>query len=153
MKSILVPAMALFLALPMTARAGDLCLDAAGVSTPTLSRPVIIGRGFTLPKKNKCKPFNGVMSATASPRASAVTGTACTSFDGSNVTLTLTATLPPFLSSGARAGSLVHYSVALKPLSPGSGENLISAFLEDRTISTSGPVAVFECHNAFPDNL
>jgi len=136
------------------AQAGDLCLDATNASNPpTDERPIIILRGFKFPKKNKCKPFAGVI-ATSPSRASAVTGAACTRFDGTGVSFSAYATLapvpaqPPFI---IQEGVELRYSVTVAPTGKDTGSGLLSLF---QTTSTSTVrVVTFECHNAFPDNL
>lgn len=147
MKSILVSVVVLSLALPVGAHAGDLCLDAAGANPPTFEKPVIIGRGFTVPKKNKCKPFVGVIVTRIPALPSSVTGSACTSFDGANVSFTLVASIAP---SPAAFGSGIdlYFGAFLKP---GDGTGLMSAFVGNST--ANNPMTAYECHNAYPDNL
>jgi hypothetical protein len=154
MRSMLVRVWALgVFVLPLTTWAGDLCLDAAQPNVPTLAAPIIIGRGFTVPKKNKCKPFIGVVATSVPAQPSAVTGAACTSFDGRNVTFTLVATLEPVFAGGAfRPGPLVHYSVSMTPQGANAGSGELAAYLPTGVTST-GPFVAFECRNAFPDNL
>jgi hypothetical protein len=149
MKATVAPAMVLGLAFSTAALAGDLCIDAQS-NPPTLAAPVIIGRGFKIPKKNKCKPFMGVMATSIPARPSAVTGAACTSFDGLNVTFTLVATLPP--PDSTHAGTDVRYSARLAVQDASTGTGTMSAFLPTGVVST-GSVVAFECHDAFPDNL
>jgi hypothetical protein len=83
-----------------------------------------------------------------------VTGTACTSFNGTNATFTLAVTLAPFIEPmvGARPGTLVRYSVGLTPQGTTAGNGVITAFLSNGSTAT-GNMTAFECHNAFPGNL
>ena len=81
------------LMLPGLSVAKDLCLTIGSGSPPYL----LIGKGFTVPSKGKCKPWTGlteqgptVGSSTNSPSA----GTACTSSDGSHMNLTITTSFP-----------------------------------------------------------
>ena len=76
------------LMLPGLSVAKDLCLTIGAGSPPY----VLIGKGFTLPSKGKCKPWTGltVQSNTNSPSA----GTACTSSDASHMNFTITTSFP-----------------------------------------------------------
>jgi hypothetical protein len=67
-------AMAATLALTLTgtARASDYCLQFNAVGDYE-----VIGKGFRLPPKNRCKPFGGFSSYTG-----VLSGTACTEADG-----------------------------------------------------------------------
>lgn len=150
MKSILVPVLSLFLALPLVARAGDLCLDAAAGSTPTYEKPVIIGRTFRLPARNKCKPFMGVFAATSQGIPTAVTGTACTSWDGVSVRFTLVASHTPtdLPGGGYSTGYSMLYSATLDTRDDTGALTAIHG----NTLTTS-PITAYECRNAYPDNL
>jgi hypothetical protein len=144
MKSILISAAALSVGLASTVQAGDLCLDAAQGGPPSFEKPTIILRAFKYPRKNKCKSVSGVFAASAPAQPSAVTGAACTSFRGDTVSFTLVATYAP---TSARA----QYSAAVSiegDVSPG----LMTAILPTG-MNVTNQIAVFECHNAFPDNL
>jgi hypothetical protein len=133
------------------ADAGDLCLDATDPSNPpTINRPVIILRGFKFPKKNKCKSFAGVVSTSIPSVPSAVTGAACTRFDGTGVTFTIHASLAPTIA-GFRSGTELRYSALVIPTGSSEGTGAISSFTPTQV--SNGPVVAFECHNAFPDNL
>lgn len=74
------------LMLPGLSAAKDFCL------TINSSTYVLIGKGFTVPLKGRCKAWTGltVQSNTNSPSA----GTGCTSSDGSHLNFTITTTFP-----------------------------------------------------------
>jgi hypothetical protein len=74
------------LTLPGLSAAKDFCL------TINSSTYVLIGKGFTVPLKGRCKPWTGltVQSNFNSPSA----GTGCTSSDGSHLNFTITTTFP-----------------------------------------------------------
>ncbi len=155
MKAICVSVFVLGL-LAAAAQAGDLCLDAtaflAGPPPPTLDHPVVILRGFKFPKKNKCKPFTGVISTAIPSRPSAVTGSACTSFAGGGVSFTIVATLAPTgTGPGDDPGVELRYTAHVTPAGSSDGAGSITRIEPNAT--TSFRVATFECHNAFPDNL
>ena len=61
------------------AMAKDFCLSKTG------STVYIVGKGFKLPTKGKCKPFSGVFEL-----ADLVSGNACTKSDGSGTYFNLT---------------------------------------------------------------
>ncbi len=152
MKSILVPVVALFLALPIGARAGDLCLDAAGGAAPTFEKPVIIGRGFRLPARNQCKPFIGVLAVHSLPLPTSVTGSACTAYDGSGVSFTLVATVPPRRVGSSIVGGIdMLYSATLAPQGSSAGNGYLTAFETSSSATTT--ITAYECRNAYPDNL
>ena len=149
MRSILVSGVLLSLGLSVGVQAGDLCLDASGGGTPTIDHPVIILRGFKFPKKNKCKPCAGVISTSVPSRRSAVTGTACTSFDGGQVSFVLYAALVPGEQSDT--GTDLRYAARATPTSPTDGTVRLARYDPPSSSAINGNV--FECHNAFPDNL
>jgi hypothetical protein len=148
MRSILVSGVLLSLGLSVAVQAGDLCLDVSG-GTPTIDRPVIILRGFKFPKKNKCKPCAGVISTSIPSRPSAVTGTACTSFDGGRVSFVLYAALVPGEQSDT--GAELRYAARVTPTSPTDGTVRLAHYDPPSTSAITG--TAFECHDAFPDNL
>jgi hypothetical protein len=76
----------LFLA-PAVARARDYC-----VSFPTVPSYVLVGRGFTIPKKGQCKLWIGFSPQSDVNQPS--TGTGCTSSDGSHLNLSITTGFP-----------------------------------------------------------
>ena len=135
--------------LASSAQAGDMCLDATGGLQPSLDRPIIIGRGFKFPKKNKCKPFIGVIVASSPSHASVVTGSACARFDGTSVTFMLTAAIPT--DSSMEPSIVRNYVAAITPSGPSEGTGRLST-LRDAGFGNSSAEA-FECSNAFPDNL
>jgi hypothetical protein len=145
MKSILIAAVALSLGLGSVVQAGDLCLDAARGDPPSFGRPIIILRGFKYPKRSKCKSVSGVFAASVPAQPSAVTGAACTSFDGAHVSFTLVATYTPSTTNRAE------YSARVAPQGQVSDGSMASILPSGLNILT--PIVVFECHNAFPDNL
>lgn len=69
------------------AQAKDYCLF-----DQTVPDYILVGRGFTIPAKGKCKPWTGfnAQGGQNSPTA----GTGCTSSDGSHLNLTLTTSFP-----------------------------------------------------------
>jgi hypothetical protein len=144
-RAILVSGVLLSLGLSVGVQAGDLRLDVSG-GTPTIDRPVIILRGFKFPKKNKCKPCAGVISASIPSRPSAVTGTACTSFDGGQVSFVLYAALVPGESSDT--GRDLRYAARANPM-----DGTVRLAHYDPPSSSAINGTAFECHNAFPDNL
>jgi hypothetical protein len=146
MKSIWISAAAFSLGLASAVQAGDLCLDAARLDPPTLGRPTIILRGFKYPKKNKCKSVSGVFAASVPSQPSAVTGAACTSFDGTNVSFTLVA----INSSGTGLAARAEYSAKVMPQGNVSNGSMLSILPSGNLLT---PIVAFECHDAFPDNL
>jgi hypothetical protein len=65
----------------------DYCLT--DLSTPT---HILVGRGFVVPVKGACKPFNGFTPVLG--QNSPIVGTGCKSSDGSHLNFTLTTTEP-----------------------------------------------------------
>jgi hypothetical protein len=75
-------------ATPSPARAADVCIFLGG-------SPDWVLKGFSVPGKGKCKSVNGYNIGLGQPNTAV--GNACTSTDGSHVTLQLTtAAAPPF---------------------------------------------------------
>jgi hypothetical protein len=72
----------------------------------------MVGKGFKLPSKGRCKPFLGFASSTQTPDAFDVTGSACTASDGSAVHFVLTE-----LSRGSSSVSFIAIELPL-PLGP-----------------------------------
>jgi hypothetical protein len=68
---------------PTASWAADYC-----VTFPTVPDYVLVGRGFIIPLKGKCRTWTGF--ALQSGSNSPTSGTGCTSSDGSNLTLGLT---------------------------------------------------------------
>jgi hypothetical protein len=79
--------LAALLSLAPAAQAKDYCLF-----DQTVPSYVLVGRGFTIPTKGKCKAWTGFTAQAGfnSPTA----GTGCTSSDGSHLALTLTTSFP-----------------------------------------------------------
>jgi hypothetical protein len=121
--------------------AGDLCLDNSHGLTPTVEDPIIVARNFTLPKKNKCKMFAGLMAG----EVGVFSGTACTSYDNHHVSIFITGALAPV--PGETGGEL-SYRAYLEPATM-TGSMAVEI---GNTLSKDGLVA-YECRNAFPDNL
>ena len=81
----LILALGFVFATVATTRASDLCLNIEsmfGIPIP------LAGKGFRVPPKNRCKPFNGFTSGSFS---TFVVGTGCTSADGFAFHLSFTA--------------------------------------------------------------
>jgi hypothetical protein len=77
-------ALAAVVALAGSAHAGDFCM--------TLGTTLYVGKAFSLPAKNRCKPFYG--TALNLPVTPAITGSACTSANaGGRVDFALTEVL------------------------------------------------------------
>ena len=100
------------LMLPGLSAANDMCL------TINSSTYVLVGKGFIVPPKGKCRPWTGLtaQSNTNSPSS----GTGCTSSDGSHLNLTITTSFPDFglffldsvtLSLPSRTGTDVNISL------------------------------------------
>jgi hypothetical protein len=68
---------------PTASWAADYC-----VTFPTVPDYILVGRGFMIPLKGKCKTWSGF--ALQSGINSPTSGTGCTSSDGTNLTLGLT---------------------------------------------------------------
>jgi hypothetical protein len=150
MRWMAVSVVALSLALPAAARAGDLCLDAAGAAPPAPAAPVVVLRAFKLPKPNKCRPVAGVIAAFPGINSSAVTGSACTSHDGANVTFTIVATVGPTIGGGfIHPATELRYSARLQPDGKDSGTGLMTAF----DAMSTREFTAYECHDAYPDNV
>lgn len=127
------------------AAAEDLCIDATGGIPPTIASPFMILRGFATPGKNKCKQVQGVLVNFES----AVSGSACTSFDGGHVTLSLTASFV-YEKTGptdVRATSTI-YGVRLYPSTLTGG--LVSNNLNGGSTITT--FFAYQCKKAFPYN-
>jgi hypothetical protein len=125
--------------------AGDLCFDAADGGEPDFDDPIIIGRSFTLPKKNKCKAFHGVLASVES----AVTGTACTSADGAYTNFTLTATR--VIREPSSPAAIAYYTMSVDPA---AGTGWLSRFQTfDGSNQYVGTLAVSECKKQYPNNL
>ena len=95
--------LAALLALVPTVRA-DYCLTS--VANPTY---VLVGRGFIIPGKGKCKPWVGFTAQAGFN--SPTSGTACRATDGSHLGLTLTTSFPE--AQGASAGFVEIDSITL----------------------------------------
>lgn len=130
------------LASACVAWAGDLCIDASGGQPPFLENPIIIGRSFKLPKKNKCKPFNGVVVGFRS----AVTGTACASADGTQVTMSLVASL-----LRPEIGTVSHVSNYVVGIEVSTLVGEVRRQFSDGNASIR-PAQVYECKKIFPGN-
>jgi hypothetical protein len=78
-----VALVAILVVAPSVSRAGDYCLTFPNEPSFTL-----VGRGFTIPPKGKCKAWIGFSSQDNSNNPS--TGTGCTSSDGSNLSIGIT---------------------------------------------------------------
>lgn len=84
---LVVPALVglgMVLSLPATSLAKDYCLNLSGTQ--------LVGIGFTVPKKNSCKPWVGFGFTFSGNSPSS--GTGCTSQDGSTLSLTITTSEP-----------------------------------------------------------
>ena len=73
--------------LPQTSLSKDFCIHFGQASI------VSVARGFTVPKKGTCKPWTGFIGGVAMENAPTV-GTACTSSDGSHLSITYTGSIP-----------------------------------------------------------
>ena len=73
-----IPAIAL-------AKTKNYCINLSGVGGLR-----IVGQGFSLPSKGKCKAWQGFLSASAAVVNFPVIGNGCTSSDGTNFSLTVT---------------------------------------------------------------
>lgn len=111
--------------------------------------PVIVLRDFKFPKRNKCKPFVGVISTSVPSLPSAVTGSACASFDGVAVTFAVVAMHPPVPGF---AGIDLRYTARVTPTDSTTGSGLMTSFVPGADVITN-PISAYECHNAFPDNV
>jgi len=127
---------------PVLSAANDLCLDASEGNTPTENNPIVIGRAFKTPKRNRCKAFQGVIAG----EQSSVTGVACTSFDNDHVSFTLTETA----SNGAHRG-VKFYSTKIQ-LASASGSFRINSIGDGEPTRTRA-VSVYDCTGLYPDNL
>ena len=79
-------ASALLLATATTAEAKDLCISVpAGLGWTTGSGTALVGKGFRVPGRNRCKPFSGIQRDYGP-----AVGTGCTSTDGFTFTLHVT---------------------------------------------------------------
>jgi hypothetical protein len=85
-----VLALALVLVSVGTAQAKDLCLTFSNAFTGY----TFVGKQFSIPGKNRCKPFNGFTLALG--ESSLLSGTGCTSADGSTFSLQFTAQVTTF---------------------------------------------------------
>lgn len=80
-----IAALGLVLATVVTAQAKDLCINIASIFGVSVS---LVGKGFQVPPKNRCKPFTGF---TPGGFSTFVVGTGCTSADGFAFHLSFTA--------------------------------------------------------------
>jgi hypothetical protein len=91
---------AMLVGLTEMARASDYCIGAIdGASTLV----TLVGKGFRVPGKGRCKPFMGLVDGYGSD----LTGSACTSTSGSHLALVLTQ------SGNGGAASVYHVDVDL----------------------------------------
>lgn len=79
--------------------AADYCIQGAG------SNPILVGKRFKLPRKDKCKPFVGYGGYLSALATYPITGSACTSGDGTAVTFVVTGFLE---GGGGRAVETYH---------------------------------------------
>jgi hypothetical protein len=128
-------ALGLVLAFVAAAQAKDLCL-----SIPNFfGQAPLVGKGFQVPPKNKCKPFNGFTQGSFS---SFVAGTGCTSADGFAFHLAFTA------HNTASGDTLTGYCGFILPgLGAGScvGTEAIAALLADELFSTTSSASGQSC--------
>jgi hypothetical protein len=128
-------ALGLVLATVATAPAKDLCL-----SIPNFfGQAPLVGKGFQVPPKNKCKPFNGFTQGSFS---SFVAGAGCTSADGFAFHLSFTA------HNTVSGDTITGYCGFILPgLGAGScvGTEAIAALLADELFSTSSAASGQPC--------
>src|SRR5262249_49008765 len=128
------------------AAADDLCIDASNGTAPTFRTPLIILRGFSLPGKNKCKQAQGVLYGIAS----AVSGSACASSDGSHVTLSLVAsTLAEKTGPTDLLGASTIYGVRIYPSTLSGG--VIWDSLNGTQVGSNA--ILYQCKKAYPQNF
>ena len=150
MRWMAVSVAALILALPAASERAISASTRPEADPPTADAPVIVLRAFKLPKKNKCRPVAGVIAAFSGAHSSAVTGSACTSHDGADVTFAIFASTGPTMGGGfIHPGVELRYGARLQPDGTDSGTGLMTAF---HAMATREFVA-YECHNAYPDNV
>lgn len=131
----LILALGFVLATVAMTRAADLCLTIPNFFGQT----PLVGKGFQVPPKNKCKPFNGF---TRGGFSSFVVGTGCTSADGFAFHLSFTA------HNTASGDSLTGYCGFILPgLGVGScvGKEAIAAPLDNELFSTSSSASGQPC--------
>jgi hypothetical protein len=89
----------------------------------------MVGKGFKVPSKGRCKPFLGFATSTQSLDIFDVTGSACTATNGSNVQFVLTEI--------HRFGSVSFVSMTL-PLPLGPSGTMTRRFMNNSS-ETTGP--------------
>lgn len=102
-------ALALVAVLAGQAAAADFCMEYVGES---LKQVDMVGKGFRVPAKGRCKPFLGFAHETSSLDTRDVAGGACTDSQGKNVHFVLTQTQRYFGTT-----TTLHVTVPL-PLGP-----------------------------------
>jgi hypothetical protein len=124
-------AVALMAGLAGVARASDYCIDVTDGGP--LSAYTLVGKGFRVPGKNRCKPFMGFTSQTFD-----VTGSACTTADGSHMYVVLT-------ESARGTGATNFYHMTIDLLSPGQSDadrqSGYDAYLYPLTVFAAEPCA------------
>ena len=118
----------ILLSLPAACLAKDYCLNLSGTQ--------LIGIGFTVPKKNSCKPWVGFGFVFSGNSPSS--GTGCTSQDGSTLSLTITTSEPEF-------GGATFFDSAVLSLPAQTGtdvENFVPDGVATEQPATGGPCKV-----------
>lgn len=91
LQSGLLGLIAILILTPGVSRAKDYCL------TVNSSTFVLVGQGFAIPPKGKCKPWTGFTAQIGLNSPSV--GTGCTSLDGSHLNFTITTSFPEFFGA------------------------------------------------------
>jgi hypothetical protein len=118
----------ILLSLPAACLAKDYCLNLSGTQ--------LIGIGFTVPKKNSCKPWVGFGFVFSGNSPSS--GTGCTSQDGSTLSLTITTSEP-------ESGGSTFFDSAVLSLPSQTGtdhENFVPDGVASELSATGGPCKV-----------
>ena len=94
----------------------------------------MVGKGFRLPSKARCKPFVGFASSAQAADRFDVTGSACTASDGSAVNFVLT--------EMARGGGSVSFVAIALPLPLGPSGTIVTRYTNGGSLTgTSSPEA------------
>jgi hypothetical protein len=121
-----IAAVGLFLA-PGFSHAGDYC-----ISFPSAPTFIVVGRGFAIPPKGQCRPWNG-FSAQADLNSPS-NGVGCTSSDGTHFNLM-------FTTAFAEAGALYEVDEMSLALPAQTGNDFSTGF-DGGSGSSSGPLTV-----------
>ena len=114
------------------AHASDYCIDVFDGGTYT-----VVGKGFRVPGKNRCKPFMGFTT-----QGFDVTGSACTAADGSHMQVVLTES-----ARGSGSSSIYHMTVDF--LSPAQG-NIAREAVSDGYLYVLIPMGAQPCMSPQP---